>query len=56
MAETNGEDINDSENLSTIFKEGLDNYNNIINSDQPTNSPDIQVKNHNIRYVSPHFL
>ncbi|KAG5867874.1 hypothetical protein JTB14_028314 [Gonioctena quinquepunctata] len=33
----------DVQSLSSIFKRGLDSYNDITNSDQPTNSPDIQL-------------
>ncbi|XP_023024918.2 immunoglobulin binding protein Tap42 [Leptinotarsa decemlineata] len=33
----------DIESLSSIFKKGLESYNNITNSDQPTNSPDMQI-------------
>lgn len=43
---SNGEEIqeNEMENLSIQFKTGLDNYNAILNSDKPTNSPDMQVR------------
>ncbi|CAH1988309.1 unnamed protein product [Acanthoscelides obtectus] len=34
----------DIESLLAIFKVGLDNYNSIITSDQPTNSPEIQMQ------------
>ncbi|KAJ8952498.1 hypothetical protein NQ318_003294 [Aromia moschata] len=43
--ESNNEEFleNDVQSLSSIFKEALDSYNRITNSDQPTNSPDVQV-------------
>lgn len=49
---SNGEDIseNELENLSVLFKKGLDNYNGILNSDKPTNSPEMQVS------FSTHFF
>lgn len=34
---------NDTQTLSVIFKNGLDLYNKITNSQEPTNSPEIQV-------------
>nr|CAI5820812.1 unnamed protein product [Callosobruchus analis] len=43
---SSAEEITDSdvESLGTLFKEGLDNYNSILNSDLPTNSADIQMQ------------
>ncbi|KAJ8917459.1 hypothetical protein NQ315_005506 [Exocentrus adspersus] len=44
MASNNEDNTeNDAQNLSSMFKEGLDNYNKIINSDQPTNDADVQI-------------
>lgn len=40
---SNGEEVNEIENLANVFKKGLDNYNGILNSDKPTNSSDMQV-------------
>lgn len=42
---SNGEEINENEleNLQNLFNKGLDNYNGILSSDKPTNSPDMQV-------------
>ncbi|XP_018566440.1 immunoglobulin-binding protein 1 [Anoplophora glabripennis] len=39
-----GEDLrNEVQSLSSLFKDGLDNYNSIMNNDQPTNNPDVQM-------------
>lgn len=35
---------NKTENFAVQFKKGLDNYNAILSSDKPTNSPEMQVK------------
>lgn len=35
---------NDVESLGTIFKQGLDLFNNLGRDDEPTNSPNVQVK------------
>lgn len=43
MAEISEQDKSDLGRLSTIFREGLNHYNRIINSDEPTNSSDVQV-------------
>lgn len=42
---SNGEEMNENEleNLSNLFNTGLDNYNGILSSDKPTNSPEMQV-------------
>ncbi|CAG9858509.1 unnamed protein product [Phyllotreta striolata] len=44
MEENKESQESDTQNLPTLFKEGLDNYNNIINSDQPMNSNELQTK------------
>lgn len=43
MANNIDDSKNEAQCLSSLFKEGLDNYNRITNSDQPTNNPDMQV-------------
>ncbi|KAJ8932192.1 hypothetical protein NQ314_014855 [Rhamnusium bicolor] len=44
MASNNNEHAEEgAQTLSSIFKEGMDRYNNIVNSEEPTNSPDIQM-------------
>lgn len=42
----NSDEINENEmeNLASQFKKGLDNYNGILTSDKPTNSPEMQVR------------
>ncbi|KAJ8978738.1 hypothetical protein NQ317_003271 [Molorchus minor] len=44
--ESNNEELleNDVQSLAAMFKEGMDSYNTIVNSDQPINSPDIQIR------------
>lgn len=51
MANSNGDLETDIQSLSTIFKEGMDNYNRVVNSELPTNSPDVQVSHFLLNFV-----
>ncbi|CAH1104953.1 unnamed protein product [Psylliodes chrysocephalus] len=44
MEENKETALNDVQSLATIFKDGLNSYNSIIHSDQPTNSHEWQAK------------
>lgn len=56
MEENKETALNDVQSLATIFKDGLNSYNSIIHSDQPTNSHEWQVCTENLLFSSVNLI